>query len=92
VRVHAQPGAARTEVAGVHGDALKVRVREPADRGRANRAVEAVLAELFGVPPSAVTVRSGTTSRVKRLRVEGVDEAHATERLRQIIGWGGKPT
>ena len=51
-----------------------------------------MLAELFGVPASDVTVRSGATSRVKRVRVAGVDEARATERLRQVFGWGGKPT
>jgi uncharacterized protein (TIGR00251 family) len=81
VRVHAQPGAARTEVAGVHGDALKVRVREAAEQGRANRAVEAVLADLFGVPARDVTVRSGSKARSKRVHVAGIDATAATARL-----------
>ena len=85
LRVHAQPGASRPGVAGVHGDALKVRVREPAERGRANRAIEALVAELFGVPPSAVSVRSGATGRAKRVRIEGVDTETAAARLRQAL-------
>jgi uncharacterized protein (TIGR00251 family) len=85
LRVHAQPGATRSEVAGVHGDALKVRVREPAERGRANRAVEALLAGLLGVPRAAVTVSAGTKGRAKRVRVEGIDAGQATERLRDVL-------
>ena len=83
--VHAQPGATRPGVAGVHGDALKVHVREPADRGRANRAIEALLATLFDVPPADVSISGGTTSRAKRVRVEGIDADQATDRLRRAL-------
>lgn len=79
--MHAQPGATHPGIAGVHGDALRVRVREPAERGRANRAVEALLAETLGVPRDAVAVASGTTGRAKRVRVTGVDAARVAERL-----------
>ena len=85
LRVHAQPGAAGTGVAGRHGDALKVRVRETADRGRANRAIEAVLADLFGVPASSVTIRSGATGRSKRVHVAGIDAEQATRRLHDAL-------
>jgi len=86
LRVHAQPGASRTGTAGVHGDALKVRVREPADKGRANRAIEAVVADMFGVAPSAVTITSGASGRAKRVRVEGVMPEEAVEKLRAALG------
>jgi uncharacterized protein (TIGR00251 family) len=85
VRVHAQPGSSRPGVAGVHGGALKVRVRPRAEGGRANRAIEAVLAEVFGVPASTVLVTTGTTGRAKRVRVSGVDATLAAERLRQAL-------
>ena len=39
LRVHVQPGARGEGIAGVHGNALKVRVRAPATSGRANDAV-----------------------------------------------------
>jgi len=77
--IHAQPGAKRTEVAGVHGDALKIRVAAPALEDRANAALVEFLAERFGVPKRNVTLLSGHKSREKRFSVAGatVDPASA---------------
>lgn len=86
VTVRVQPGAARTGLVGRHGDALKVRVTAPADRGRANAMVEALLAEVFGVPRRAVAVTTGASSRTKRVRVDGLDLAGASSRLRAALG------
>ncbi len=71
VAIHAQPGAKRTEVQGLHGDALKVRVSAPPLEGRANAELQRYLAELFGVPQRNVTQLSGETSRQKRFRIVG---------------------
>ncbi len=71
LRIHAQPGAKRTEIAGLHGDALKVRVAAPALEDRANEALIAFLATAFGVPKRAVTLVSGAKSREKRFAIEG---------------------
>lgn len=70
LRVHAQPGARCTEVAGEHGDALKIRVREPALEGRANEALARFIAEALGVARSSVTLLSGEKSREKRFAVD----------------------
>jgi len=75
--VRVQPSAGRTGVAGRHGDALKLRVGAPPVEGRANAAVVAFLAEQFGVKAAAVSIVSGETSRQKRVKLEGVDEAAA---------------
>lgn len=69
--VHAQPGARRTEVAGLHGDALKIRVAAPALEDRANEALIAFLAERFQVPKRNVTLLSGGKSREKRFAITG---------------------
>ena len=69
--VHAQPGAKRTEVAGPHGDALKIRVAAPALEDRANAALVEFLAERFEVPKRNVTLLSGTRSREKRFAISG---------------------
>jgi uncharacterized protein len=69
--IHAQPGAKRTEVAGVHGEALKVRVAAPPLEDRANEALIAFLAERFGVPRRNVTLVAGQKSREKRFRIAG---------------------
>ena len=69
--VHAQPGAKRTEVAGLHGDALKIRVAAPALEDRANEALIEFLAERFQVPKRNVTLLSGQKSREKRFVIAG---------------------
>src|SRR4051812_39094281 len=71
LRLHVQPGAGRTAVSGVHGDALKVRVAAPPDKGRANDACRDLVAELADVKPSAVELTSGATSRSKRFTITG---------------------
>ena len=80
--VHAQPGARRTEVAGLHGDALKVRVAAPALEDRANEALVEFLAKRFGVARRDVTLVSGAKSREKRFEIRGsvVQPERLTER------------
>lgn len=70
--LHIQPGAKKTEVAGEHGDALKIRLAAPPVDGKANAALLAFIAERLGVSRSAVTLKSGQTSRRKVVEVEGV--------------------
>jgi uncharacterized protein len=76
--LHIQPNAKRTEFAGLHGDAMKLRLAAPPVDGKANAVLCAFLAEFCGVPKSAVTLVSGETSRTKRVRVEGVAPEAAT--------------
>lgn len=68
--VHAQPGAKRTEVAGVHGDALRIRLAAPPVDGKANAELLRFLADAFGVPRRAVTLVRGEASRQKLVRIE----------------------
>ena len=67
--LHIQPGAKKTEVAGVHGDALKIRLAAPPVDGRANAALIAFVADRLGLAKSAVSLKSGQTSRRKVLEV-----------------------
>jgi uncharacterized protein (TIGR00251 family) len=69
--IHAQPGAKRTEVAGLHGEALKIRVKAPALEDRANEALAEFIAEALGVARRDVTLVSGSRSREKRFEVRG---------------------
>jgi len=69
LEVHAQPGAKRTEFAGIHGGCLKIRLAASAIEGRANEALVAFLAENFGVPRRNVTLVRGETGRAKTLRI-----------------------
>jgi uncharacterized protein (TIGR00251 family) len=68
--LHVQPGAKRTEVAGVHGDALKIRLAAPPVDGKANAQLVRFFAEMFGVQSRSVTLLRGETSRQKTVRID----------------------
>lgn len=73
--LHIQPGAKKTEFAGLHGDALKIRLAAPPVDGKANDALVKFIAETLGLPRAAVHLKSGQTSRRKVLEVSGADLA-----------------
>ena len=75
------PRAARNEIAGVQGAALKVRLTAPAVDGAANSALIEFLAQRLGVRKSAVTIVSSSKSRSKTVRVEDVTRAQVEAML-----------
>jgi uncharacterized protein YggU (UPF0235/DUF167 family) len=86
------PNAGRDAIDGVETRAdgemvLRVRVRAVPDRGRANAAVLALLAEALGVAKGRVTLLAGATARLKTVAVAG-DPAALAERLRALAGPG----
>lgn len=82
LRLHVQPGAKNTEVAGLHGEALKIRLAAPPVDGKANACLIAFLADRLGVTKAVVRLVSGDTSRAKRVRVVGVTPDLARDRLK----------
>lgn len=80
-RVKVVPGSARTRVVGRLGDALKVAVAAPPERGRANQAVIRLLAERLGVAKNTVKITAGETSARKTVFVSGVSAATCRSRL-----------
>ena len=69
--LHIQPGAKKTECAGLHGEALKIRLAAPPVDGKANEALLRFVAERLKLPKSAVILKSGQTSRHKVVEVSG---------------------
>jgi hypothetical protein len=69
--LHVQPGAKRTDVAGLHGEALKIRLAAPPIEGRANEALLKFIAESFGVPLRQVELKQGGQSRHKVVAITG---------------------
>lgn len=67
--LHIQPGAKKSEVAGVHGDALKIRLAAPPVDGKANAALIDFLAARLGLSKSQLSLKSGQTSRRKVLEL-----------------------
>lgn len=74
VSIHVQPRAARSEIVGLHGAALKVRLQAPPVDGAANEALVTLLAERLGVARRAVRVVAGASSRAKTVEVDGTTE------------------
>lgn len=89
MRVRATPHAAKDAIEGVGEDAagqrfLKVRVRAVPEKGRANAAVELVIAKALGLPKSAVAVEKGETQRIKTVRISA--EASIAGKLENLTG------
>lgn len=75
------PGASRNEIKGWLGEELKIRVSAAPEKGKANKAVCALLAERLGLPTSSVVVVKGQGSPRKRLRIDGIDPEALQARL-----------
>lgn len=78
LRVKALPGARRAGIAGLLGDALKVRLASPPEKGRANDELCRLIA---GATGARVTVDSGHGAPAKILRLRGVSLADAARAL-----------
>ena len=68
--LHVQPGAARNEFAGRHGERLKVRLAARAVDGKANAALVEFLSEYYGVAKRDVRIVAGLKSRDKRVVID----------------------
>ena len=75
------PGSSRDRIAGWLGDTLKVCVTAPAERGKANAAVENVVADALGVPGKCVSITAGGSCAKKVLEISGLGEQEVRERL-----------
>jgi len=66
LRIKAQPSSSRSEFAGLYGeDAVKIRLAAPAVEGAANKELIKFLSKQFKIPKSAITFKSGETSKIK---------------------------
>ena len=71
IAVHAQPGARRPQLRGMHGQAIKIAISQAAQDGKANAAIIKAIAEALDVSREAVEITAGLTSRQKRVFVIG---------------------
>jgi uncharacterized protein (TIGR00251 family) len=85
-RVRVLPGAMRSRVVGEYGGALKVSVVAPPERGKANRALCDLLAEVLGVTRRQVEVIAGEVSRDKLVRVNGIILTEMRKRMERLTG------
>jgi uncharacterized protein (TIGR00251 family) len=83
--VVAQPGARRNAALGVRAGSLRVAVTAPPDKGKANAAIQALLAEGLGCKAALVALVSGATSRQKRFRIAAIAPEVLRVRLAALI-------
>jgi uncharacterized protein len=78
------PNSSRTQIAGILGKpatALKIKVAQPPEDGRANRALIELLADVLQIPSSQIVLVSGQTRPQKVLQIAGISLAEAKQRL-----------
>ena len=67
------PRASRCELAGIQGDALKVRITAPPVEGAANKECIRFLSDVLGVKKSQVTIIAGHRSKNKKVSISGIN-------------------
>lgn len=78
------PASSRDCIAGWLGETLKIRVRAPAERGKANAAVEKLVAQALGVPKGSARIVAGKNSARKVVEIAGLSESEMYRRLSKV--------
>jgi uncharacterized protein (TIGR00251 family) len=81
LKVKAQANASSNEIVGLMGDELKIRVSAAPESGKANRAIEALLADRLGLKKQDVCISSGFSSVHKTVEIGGINEAVLKQKL-----------
>ena len=84
LRIHCQPRASKTEIVGLHGESLKVRLAAPPAEGQANAELCQFLAQYFGVLRQEVQILSGKGARQKRILIKGKTAQEIQDCLPQL--------
>lgn len=84
------PGSSRSGIAGWLGDTLRVRVTAPAERGKANAAVESLLKEVLGLRSGGARIISGGSSPRKTVEILGLSDSEVRRRLGQLLSSAGE--
>jgi uncharacterized protein (TIGR00251 family) len=78
------PSASRDIISGWLGDALKVKVKAPPEKGRANKAVENLLSKALDLPPSSIRITAGESSSCKQVELDQLSESQLHEKLSRL--------
>ncbi len=81
ITVKVVPGSSRTDVCGLFGEMLKIKVSAPPERGKANQCLLRFLAKKLGVKKGAVSLIAGQTGTVKQVLVSGISAEVLLEKL-----------
>jgi len=85
LNVYVQPRSSSNRVAGMHGSAIKVCVTAPPAENKANKAVINFVADVFRVPKSSVSIKSGRQGRNKKVLINGLALEDAQDILARAL-------
>ncbi|MBX7066948.1 MAG: DUF167 domain-containing protein [Parachlamydiales bacterium] len=83
IQIKVTPNSSKNEIMGWEGELLRIRVRGVPEKGRVNEELIAFLAKEFGIAKSQITIHSGHTSRLKRLKIAVAQDDE--ERIRGLL-------
>lgn len=89
IEVRALPGARRNAFRGTQSGAIKIAVTQVAEKGKANRALRACLAELLQLKKSQVELCGGELSPQKRFLIRDITAEQLQNRLQHLINAAG---
>lgn len=82
MHLHVQPNAKKTQIIGLHGDAIKIKVHAPPVDGKANEEILDYFSGLLKKGEGPVSLISGETSKSKRIRIANI----TLNRTHEILG------
>jgi len=69
IKLYIRPGAAETRVEGIYQDRIKIRIKAPPEKGRANKELIKFIAGILLIPKSRISITSGKTSNYKEIQI-----------------------
>jgi uncharacterized protein (TIGR00251 family) len=91
IKVYVQPRASKSEIVGVHGDSIRIRLAAPPVDDAANAELISLIAAQLGVPKRNVRIVTGRASRRKVVEIEGQTAKNATLALLAGVESSGEP-
>ena len=86
ILVQAHPGAKKNEVMRFEDGVWHIRIAAPPVEGKANKMLVEYLGEVLNIPKSHISIEKGSTSKKKRVVVEGLAQLEVDQRLADKIG------
>jgi uncharacterized protein (TIGR00251 family) len=75
------PASSRTELSGLLDGMVKIKLSAAPEKGKANKALLAFLAEKLGVKKNSISIIAGETCAVKKIQVLGISAQALSEKL-----------
>ncbi len=85
IRIKVSPGASRTKVIGLYGNALKVSLNAPPEKGKANQALIKLMEKVLGVPKQQISIITGQTSKQKVIEIKNIDISSCITNIKRIL-------